>query len=313
MQLAHTIRPQRQLAVQRSNYGFLSDEKQNTSFVAYFESLAKKRTGSNSDNWLSALGYLKDFTDGKPIRFKDLNEALCNDFKEYLLTAPSRKSNKASLSQNSAVSYFNKFKASLKQAFKDGYLENDLNKSVDNIKQIETEREYLTSEELKALFNTDCTIPILKQAAMFSALTGLRFSDIKKLTWCEVQFSNEKYYIRFRQQKTKGAETLPIPEQAFLMIGQRAKPDDVVFKGLEYSYTQTHLAKWLEKAGITKDCTFHCFRHTYATLQLSSGTDLYTISKMLGHRGIKTTQVYAKIIDKQKEEATTKIKLEYNL
>jgi site-specific recombinase XerD len=104
---------------------------------------------------------------------------------------------------------------------------------------------------------------------------------------------------------------LPISEDAFRLLGDRGKPDETVFAGLEYSYTQTCLPKWINNAGIAKECTFHSFRHTYATLQLSLGTDLYTVSKMLGHREIKTTQVYAKIIDKQKREAANKIKLQF--
>jgi len=59
---------------------------------------------------------------------------------------------------------------------------------------------------------------------------------------------------------------------------------------------------------VTKDITSHCFRHTFATLQLSKGTDIYTVSKMLGHRELKTTQIYAKIIDQTKREAADKNK-----
>lgn len=85
-----------------------------------------------------------------------------------------------------------------------------------------------------------------------------------------------------------------------------------VFKGLIYSaWVNLHLTKWLFKAGITKDITFHCFRHTFATLQLSKGTDIYTVSKMLGHRDLKTTQVYAKIISQTKRDAADKIKLDF--
>jgi integrase len=308
--LAEAIKAQRQLAVQKCNYGFLSEAKQNTDFVQYFEALANKRKGSNSDNWQSALHYLKAFTNGIAKPFKELNESFCNDFKEYLLTAPSRKSKKVSLSQNSAVSYFNKFKATLKQAYKDGYLETDLNRRIETIKGAETERQYLTLDELQNLAATDCAAPVLKQAALFSALTGLRISDLEKLVWSEIHFDTiEGHYIRFRQKKTKGTETLPISEQAFELLGQRGEPAEKVFKGFEYSLTQTVLPKWLKGAGITKDFTFHGFRHTYATLQISLGTDLYTVSKMLGHREIKTTQIYAKIIDKQKREAANKIKL----
>lgn len=310
LSLAEAIKAKRQLAVQKGNYGFLSDEKENTSFTTYFEALANKRKGSNSDNWQSALHYLTDFTNGAVMRFKDLNEGFCNEFKDYLLNAPSRKSKKTTLSQNSAVSYFNKFKATLKQAYKDGYLEIDLNKRIENIKQAETERQFLTFDELQALANAACTVQVLKQAALFSALTGLRFSDIQKLVWNEIHFDvTEGSSIRFRQKKTKGTETLPISEQAASLLGERGEGAKPVFNGLDYSLTQTDLPKWLKAAGIKKNITFHSFRHTYATLLISKGIDLYTVSKMLGHREIKTTQVYAKIIDKQKREAANIIRL----
>ncbi len=63
------------------------------------------------------------------------------------------------------------------------------------------------------------------------------------------------------------------------------------------------------RAGIEKHITFHCARHTYATLQLSLGTDIYTVSKLLGHENLRTTEVYAKIIDEKKQEAASKIKI----
>jgi site-specific recombinase XerD len=84
-----------------------------------------------------------------------------------------------------------------------------------------------------------------------------------------------------------------------------------VFEGLKYSaYVNLHFQKWILKAGITKYITFHSMRHTNATLLLSNGVDLYTVSKMLGHRDIATTQIYAKVIDKTKREAANTIKLE---
>jgi integrase len=119
------------------------------------------------------------------------------------------------------------------------------------------------------------------------------------------------YYIRFRQQKTKGAETLPVSEQAFGLLGERKEPEERVFKGLKYSaWHNLKLQQWMMRAGISKTITFHCARHTYATLQLTAGTDIYTVSKLLGHRELKTTQIYAKIIDDKKKEAANKIKLD---
>ncbi len=285
-------------------------------FVEYFRKLAYKRKNSNHDNWVSALKYLESFTNGR-LQFNDLNEKFLEDFKEYLLTTKSNKSSKTTLSQNSAVSYFNKVKATLKQAYKDGILQTDLNAKVNPIKPAETRREYLTLEELNKLVKTPCNNPLLKRAALFSALTGLRFSDIQKMTWGELEYINgQGYFLKFSQQKTKGVEDLPISEQAYSFTEGTANPKDMpqdkpVFEGLKYSaYHNKHLFQWIGAAGITKDITFHCFRHTFATLQLFSGTDIYTVSKMLGHKDLKTTQVYAKIVDEAKRTAANSIKLD---
>lgn len=287
-------------------------EQGEQNFVTYFKSLADKRKASNHDNWVSAYNYLETFTKGN-LKFADLNEKFCNEFKEYLLTTKSNKSNKVTLAQNSAVSYFNKLKATLKQAYKDGYLPSDLNGKIQPVKQAETQRNFLTIEELNSLVKTECNNPLLKRAALFSALTGLRFSDIKNLVWGELEYiEGNGYFIQFKQQKTKGVEMMPISEQAYSLLGERKEPTDKVFEGLTYSaYENKHLYQWIGAAGITKDITFHCFRHTFATLQLSKGTDIYTVSKMLGHRELKTTQIYAKIIDQTKREAADKIKLDF--
>jgi integrase len=281
-------------------------------FVTYFKSLADKRKASNHDNWVSAYNYLETFTKGN-LKFIDLNQKFCNNFKDYLLTTKSNKSKKVTLAQNSAVSYFNKLKATLKQAYKDGYLSSDLNSKIQPIKQAETQRNFLTIEELNSLVKTDCNNPLLKRAALFSALTGLRFSDIKNLVWGELEYiEGNGYFIQFKQQKTKGVEMMPISEQAYSLLGKPKEPTNKVFEGLTYSaYENKHLYQWIGAAGITKDITFHCFRHTFATLQLSKGTDIYTVSKMLGHRELKTTQIYAKIIDQTKRDAADKIQLDF--
>ena len=122
-------------------------------FIEYFTKLTNKRKASNHDNWVSALKYLETFTNGS-LKFADLNQKFLEDFKEYLLTTKSNKSNKTTLSQNSAVSYFNKVKAALKQAYKDGILQYDLNAKVKPIKAAETRREYLTLDELNKLVKT---------------------------------------------------------------------------------------------------------------------------------------------------------------
>lgn len=285
-------------------------------FVDYFRELAKKRTASNRSNWMSALKYLENHTNGI-LRFADLNERVLEDFKEFLLTTKSNKSDKVTLSQNSAVSYFNKIKATLKQAYRDGILQIDLNSRIDPIKTQETRREYLTLGELNKLVKTPCNDDLLKRAALFSALTGLRFSDIQKMIWSELEHvDGQGYFLNFSQKKTKSIEVLPISKQAYNLTKGKENPQSMprgenVFDGLKYSaYHNKHLFQWIGAAGITKDITFHCFRHTFATLQLFNGTDIYTVSKMLGHKDLKTTQVYAKIVDEAKRTAADKIKLD---
>lgn len=308
--LAETLRAKRQIDVQLGAYGFLSKKTQSTCFVAYCEQLAASRTGSTKDGWDSALHYLRDFTGGS-LKLSELTLKKCRDFRAYMIQAKSQRNDEL-LAVNSTVSYFNKFKAALKQAYKDGLISTDLDAKVEGIKTEETRREYLTLSELQSLAQTDLSdLPVLRQAALFSALTGLRYSDIEALTWEQIRHdANSGYFIHFTQQKTKGVEVLPISEQAVHILGNRLGDNQPVLPGLTYSaHWNKILKQWVKDAGITKPITFHSFRHTYATLQLSQGTDIYTVSKMLGHRELKTTQIYAKIIDQAKRDAADKIKL----
>ena len=254
--------------------------------------------------------YLEHFTKGE-LKFKDITITFTEDYKHFLLTTNSLKRKDTKLSQNTALSYFTKFKTALKQAFIDEILSTDINSRIKNIKEKETNRTYLTIEELNNLAKTDCKNDLLKRASIFSALTGLRFSDVKNLSWSNVVETKNEYSINFTQQKTKGAEYLPISEQAFNLLGERQNYSEKVFKGLKYSaYLNRQLTEWLKEAEITKDITFHSFRHTYATLQLANGSDIYTISQMLGHKNLKTTQIYAKIVNELKTQTTNKIILD---
>ena len=104
---------------------------------------------------------------------------------------------------------------------------------------------------------------------------------------------------------------MPISEQAFKLCGEPRQPEQLVFEGLPNpSWISRPLRAWIEKAGIQKHLSFHCFRHTFATLQLANGTDIYTVSKMLGHTNVKTTQVYAKVVDEKKNKAANAIQID---
>jgi len=309
--LADHVRATRQLEIQNHEFGFLSDERRNGSFNEFFRQMAAKKAGSNSDNWNMALRYFIDYA-GEHFRFSDLTELFCEDYRDHMLTGPALGERGKSISTNTAVSYFGKFRSVLKKAYKGGLISKNYYELTPAIKDEETHREFLTIEEFQRLARTDATNGLIKRAALFSGLTGLRFSDIETLMWSEIRGEADNYYIQFRQEKTAGAEVLPISNTAHSLLGTGTCLPEKVFKGLRYSQVKLVLLKWLAKAGISKNITFHSFRHTYATLQLAAGTDIFTVSKMLGHRNVKTTQIYTKVIDSKKKEAADKIKLELN-
>ena len=308
--LAESILAKRTLELQHKKHGFshLVENNLDRNFIEYFRHQTDLRQGShgNYGNWSGALKHLVNY-DGENVPFKKVDVKWLEGFKEFLKNVKSK--GNMNLSQNSCYSYYNKVRACLNQAVKENIVLFSPAMSTQGFKQGETQREFLSFEELNALSKIECNIPILKTAFIFSCLTGLRWSDINKLIWKEVHFSDEQgWSLRFKQQKTKGIETLPISQQARELIGEIGPLQEKVFKGLKYSaWHNLKLQQWVMSAGISKTITFHCARHTYATLQLTFGTDIYTVSKLLGHRELKTTQVYAQIIDQKKVTAASVI------
>ena len=300
--LAESIRNDRFLEIQNGKYGFQNEAKRKTSFLDFFKMLADKKYTSegNYGNWLGAYRYLcRYFENG--LTMGELSEETIEEFRDHML--------RLDLAQNTKHTYYNKVKAAIREAHKKGFLPENYCLKVDNIKAAETKREFLTLDELKILAKTECDNPLLKRAFLFSALTGLRFSDIHNLKWEDVQGNDEKgYFIRFQQKKTKGQETLDIPKSAFELLGKPKAPEQKVFYKLVYSaWNNVKLKEWVMMSGIRKKITFHCARHSFATIQLDLGTDIYTVSKLLGHKELRTTQIYGKIMDKNKKAAMNKL------
>ncbi len=169
------------------------------------------------------------------------------------------------------------------------------------------ERPYLSLNEVKKLAATPCRSESTKRAFLFACFSGLRLSDIESLTWGQItETSDGRMQIAKQQQKTKSFVYVPISENAARYIGKRGK--GLVFPGLPYRVKlRNHLKKWAADAGIDKNISFHTSRHTNATLMLEFGVDLYTVSAILGHANIATTQIYAKVIDRKKREAVDAI------
>lgn len=140
----------------------------------------------------------------------------------------------------------------------------------------------------------------------YSALHHLKIYDgNEKLTFRDI---TTEWVQGFKQKKTGGQEYLDINEQAAELLGERGKPQDLVFPYMISPDSQNSIIQqWVYKAGINKKITFHCGRHTFAVMMLDLGADLYTVSKLLGHKLIGTTQIYAKVLDKNKQAAVSRI------
>ena len=233
---------------------------------------------------------------------------LCEGFREYLLNAKQLRDEEKDLSQNSAAGYWSTFRGCLKVAYQEGILQENVNEFLEPIAALTGRREFLTLEEVRMLANTPCDVPDLKNASLFSCLTGLRISDILALTWSNiVKAQDGGWCIRIRTEKTDTEATLPLTDEAYMLCGEHS--EGLVFKNLKRYYTHEPLKEWVKAAGITKHITFHCFRHTFATLQVNEGTDIYTVSHLLTHANVGTTQIYADIVDKSKREAVERIKI----
>lgn len=295
----------------------VQNQRQQIDFIEYFSKVSKDRHRNSSQsiiiNWNRVAELLKLFTKSQPLPFSQVTLSKAEEIRRFMLTAPCGGNKKGTVSHNTAATYYSIFKAGLKQAFIDGYLTVDISAKIKGIQEQESRREHLSVEELNILAETPCDRSILKRAALFSALTGVRHCDIQKLKWKEIQVVGEQVRLNFTQQKTKGVEYMPISEQAYQLCGEPGKPEQLVFEDLpDPSWISGPLKRWIKSAGITRNITFHCFRHTYATLQLAGGTDIYTVSKMLGHTNVKTTQIYAKVVDEKKQKATKAIKININ-
>jgi len=311
-QLAETIKARKMVDSQTTAHGFISKVKSRICFVEYFKTLVDKQDSKgNYGNWLSTYQHLKDYTKGRSVPLETIDERFLENFKEYLLTCNIKRGKSiAKLNPNSAVSYFNKVRAALRIAYQQKMIKDNPAVRVKSIKGKDTHRDYLTMEELQKLAITPSENPLQKKLFLTSALCGLRFSDLKNLRWENINHSDKDgYYIQYTQQKTQKAEMLPVADHVVAMLGKIGQPSDLVFDGITYSaWENTKLRRWIKAAGIDKpNVTMHNARHTYACLQISYGTDLYVVSKLLGHKSIATTQIYAKVMDVNKIKAANKI------
>ena len=311
LKLANAIKAQRIIELQNQSHGFKINKTSHIRLTDYIQSVAEKKSENEvRKTVLHAVVYHLRRYNPNDIQLSRIDKDYILGFLDYLKTAKQTHTKKEKLLHVNTQVYYYKMRYCLNYAVSEELISaNPMNKIKNEEKphKHRTEREYLTIDELRKLAQTPFYNGLLKKAFLFSCFCGLRHSDIIALTWGDIEMDddgNARLYII--QKKTKEAISLPLSQEAIKQLPKRedAKEDDIIFKKLiTLGRTNEILPKWAEQAGIKKHITFHTAIHTHATMLLTLGVDLYTVSKLLGHTNIQTTQIYAKLVDESKKKA----------
>lgn len=297
LELAKEICLKKEVELLSSDYDFIPAHRKEIDFIEF----AKTKPSKNTNN---AISLLKKFA-GEVLPFSQLTTHKINEFVIF--------AQKNKVSNNSINVYLAVLKSIWNKAIQEKIVKSNSN-PFDNInkpKGTNPQIEYLEFHELQTLASTEVKFnPQIKQAFLFACFTGLRFSDIQALTWANIVGTN----IEFRQKKSKKEfMKVPLSKNALQILAEIAPGTKVatakVFDMLPASnaYINEKLKIWQLTAGLAKSLHFHVSRHTFATLQISNETDIYTVSKLLGHSTVTMTQKYAKVIDDKKQQAIDRI------
>ena len=315
LKTANAIKAQRIIALQNEEHGFVVPGKSKINFLDYMELQTQhyKKKGSKGYALLvkSTISHLKKYK-GDSVLLNQVDKAYLLGFIDYLNKTDGR--NNIKLSESAKALYFNVVVIALNRAVKDELLLSNPAHKInhkDKPKAGDSTKVYLTLDEVKALASTECKYPQLKRAFMFACFCGLRYSDIKKLVWKQIhQITDDSFQVEIKQQKTGETLYLPLSENAMQWLPSKGEASDEanVFTLPTICTIEKYLPIWAKDAGIVnKHITFHVSRHTNATLMLYFGADIYTVSKLLGHTSVKTTQIYAKVVDENKRKAVNLI------
>lgn len=293
MEIARQVKVRIENEILQGTYGLV---KKDVDFIEFF----KKHKG-RFDNYTNCEHYLEQFFKGRMVTISGMDTEMLEKFHKFLTTK---------IQESTAYLYMRAILCVLNKAEKYGYKTNK--KGFSMTKPKSAEREYLTIDEIRPIYqkyvHSDKDEDQQIKAFLFSCLTGLRLSDICKLAWKNIRKEGEYYRIIFEQQKTSQQEYLDINQQAYELLGDHDIPDDEPIFRKDVDKRRGHkLRKKLEEFGITKHISFHCARHSFAIMMLELDTDIYTVSKLLGHADISTTLIYARVVDKKKREAINKI------
>lgn len=310
MEAVYAIKAQRILQITNGAAGIKKDLRNKMRLVDWLKIYQDRQVNKGkrgAKRWVRTMIFvIEGYDGGKDATLADIDLQWLTDFMIYLMNDYVTYK-KTKLTNGTVDNYLRCLKAAFNVAVEEGIMPTNPMLALDrsHLKGTTYEREFLSVEEVKKLIDTPCRRPDIKGAFLFSCFCGLRISDVRSLQWKHVVTAGEKMYLKITQFKTRRPLSIPLSRQALRWMPERggAGEDEYIFPPL--SKNMTVLDDWAKKAGINKHITFHVSRHTFATMELTMGADIYTTSKLLGHTSVATTQIYAKVINSKKEEAVS--------
>lgn len=310
MEAVYAIKAQRILQITNGAAGIKKDLRNKMRLVDWLKIYQDRQVNKGkrgAKRWVRTMIFvIEGYDGGKDATLADIDHQWLTDFMIYLMNDYVTYK-KTKLTNGTVDNYLRCLKAAFNVAVEEGIMPTNPMLALDrsHLKGTTYEREFLSVDEVKKLIDTPCRRPDIKGAFLFSCFCGLRISDVRSLQWKHVVTTGDKMYLKITQFKTRRPLTIPLSRQAIKWMPERAdaEEDDYIFPPL--SKNMTVLDDWAKEAGIKKHVTFHVSRHTFATMELTMGADIYTTSKLLGHTSVATTQIYAKVINSKKEEAVS--------
>lgn len=313
LRTAEAAKAQRIIELQNTAHGFSNSRTRGkTGFVRYITEKAKEGGVSTNGTYYELIYHLNAYS--PQIAVQDINRQFLRGFIQYLRTVRNRQTG-GGLAPNTVWTICNKLNVFLNKAVRDDLIQVNPYHALELSERPKKEpvpRSYLTADELRRLADTDSgeRRTDVKRAFLFCCFCGLRYSDASALRWCDIRtLSDGTIQAEIRQKKTRQPLYLPLSRNARKWLPERGDEPDTapVFRLPTLGMCSRTLAKWCRVAGISKRITYHCARHTAATLFLAYGADIYTVSKLLGHTDVRTTQIYAKVMDENKRKAVDAI------
>jgi site-specific recombinase XerD len=309
-ELANLKRAELEASLLIGKYTITANPTDKADFIKFVELVAKEK---NEVLYMYLVKKLREYK--SEILFEEINkEEELEKIKIWLLDE-----SKSGLTKSSPHTYFSLIKICLSLAKSKKIIKENNALNVDNIKIPKSEIKYLEVEDIKKLFATPPPHSKydIKRIAMFAYYTLLRISDILDLKWEHIQEIKGVKVIKKDIIKVDENFIIVIPEVAIKLLPEKKENSVYVFfeekkaKSIKSIITTT-ISKWGKKAGLDKDISFHTLRHTGATALITNGADIYSVSKQLTHKDIKTTQRYAKVvIEKQQQAANLMPEIEF--